>query len=376
MRGRRVLATLAFFALAAAPFEYLRQRNAALERGLLSLPVSHAAVLLEQRGPDRVVAPGFVEPASKELKLGFDLSGIIAEVLVTEGDAVRKGQVLARLRRKEYAAQLEEARASQRRAAADWAMHRAGSRQAERDRAVAELDRATVRLEQAKKEAERRVPMVRARSIGEEELERARRDRLVAEAEFIAARQSLALVNEKYRKEEMDMAEARLDQAAAAVDRAGAVLEKTELRAPADGTILRIHSDPGVACSLFSPSPVLSMGDISALNVRAEVDERDAGRVRAGQKAFVAAPAFADRIFAGSVLRLERSMTPKKNRSGDPSEPVDRSVLETLIRLDEPGPLISGMRVDAYIETGPPRGTGSAGAVRGPVTSVPAGPGH
>lgn len=352
MTARRIL-IICIAALAALALAVPLRENAATERRVFSLPISHAASLVEKRGPDQVVAPGFVEPVTKELKLGFDLSGVIAEVLVKEGDAVGKGQVLARLHLGEYAARLEEVKAAERRAQADWEMHQAGSRQAERDRAVAELDRTTVRLEQAKKETERRIPMARARSIGEEELERARRDQLVAEAEYIAAKQTLSLVNEKYRKEEMDMAKARLAEAKAAVAEAEAVLEKSELRAPVAGTVLRIYSDPGVAYSIFTPSPVLSMGDISVLNVRAEVDERDVGRVMAGQKAFVAAAAFAGRAFPGVVLRLERSMTPKKNRSGDPSEPVDRSVLEALVRLDEPGPLLCGLRVDVYIETAP-----------------------
>ena len=53
-------------------------------------------------------------------------------------------------------------------------------------------------------------------------------------------------------------------------------------------------------------------------------------------------------------------MTPKRTRSGDPSEPVDRSVQEVIVTLDNPGPLYSGMRVDVYIETGSPEKAGAA----------------
>lgn len=92
------------------------------------------------------------------------------------------------------------------------------------------------------------------------------------------------------------------------------------------------------------------MGDISALNVRAEVDERDIGRIRVGQVAFVRADAYGSEKFNGKVGRVVLSLTPKRLRTGNPSEPVDRSVLEVLIALDAPGPLVSGLRVDAFID--------------------------
>ena len=96
------------------------------------------------------------------------------------------------------------------------------------------------------------------------------------------------------------------------------------------------------------------MGDTSVMRVRVEVDERDVARIKQGQKAYASADAFGDRRFTGVVSKLEQSMTPKRTRTGDPSEPIDRSVLEVLLTLDEAGGLYSGLRVDAFIQADPP----------------------
>ncbi len=354
LRSRRVFVLLMCLAVtlagAAAAWRHLGRQDAH------ALPSSFAAAVLEERLPSQIVAPGFVEPVTKELRLGFDISGVLDSFLVREGDAVEAGQPLVRLRQEEYTARLDETLALMRAAQADYDMHMAGPRPAEVEQARASLERAKSWLDQAEREAERRVGMVRSQSIGVEELERARRDARMAEAELQVASHTYALLKEGFRSEEISMAKQRLAAAEASVAQAKAVLDKTWLNAPVAGRILRIHTEPGEAYSIFAPMPVLSMGDTSVLNVRAEIDERDAGRVRQGQKAFVVTEAFSGRTFPGQVSRMELSMTPKRTRSGDPSEPVDRSVLEVLITLDEPGPLYSGMRVDVYIQTGGPSG--------------------
>ncbi len=344
------------------------------EQSLFSLPSTHAASLLGERSPRQVVASGLVEPVTKELRLGFDLSGILDRLLVKEGDQVTAGQALAILRQKEYLAGLEEAGAKVREAQADLDMHLAGARPAEREQAESNLNRAQIWLEQAERESERREIMVRSNSIGREELERARRDWQVARFEHNVAMQEYILTNDRYRSEEIEMARQRLAAAEAARRSAEAQLDKSVLRAPVDGRILRIFSDPGEASSIFEPAPILSMGDTSTLNVRVEVDERDVARIRMGQRAVVRADAFGEEKFPGTVTRLELSMTPKRLRSGDPAEPVDRSVLEVLVTLDAPGPFYSGMRVDAFIEALEPSGRRAATTTPEPVAAPPATP--
>ena len=344
------VAAVVFAALAAGVFFQQREKKSLF----LSLPATAAARDLESTDASWVVAPGIVEPLSRELFLGFDVSGVIGEMLVEEGDKVEAGQPLVLLKREEQAARLAVARANVEVARADDEMHRAGARLAEKEKARAALASAEVRQEQADREVERRQIMIKSRSIGIEELERALRDAKIARHDLDEAKWQFALVNDWFRDEEQDMARRRLEAAEAQMKEASAALEKTVLRAPVSGTILRVFSEPGEAYSVFAPSPVLSMGDTSVMRVRVEVDERDVARIKKGQKAYARADAFGDRRFSGVVSKLEQSMTPKRTRTGDPSEPIDRSVLEVLLTLDEAGGLYSGLRVDAFIQADPP----------------------
>lgn len=322
-------------------------------RQLFALPATAAGERLETLQPSWIVAPGIVEPVSKELFLGFDVSGVVDVVLVKAGEQVEAGQPLVLLRQEEQTARLALARANLRVARADQEMHLKGARPEEIEKAAAVLARAEVRQEQAAREVIRRQTMIKAQSIGIEELERALRDAKIAQHELDEAKWQAALVKELFRTEEIAMARHRLEAAEAQVKEMEAALANTVLRAPLAGTVLRIFKEPGEAYSVFEPSPVLSMGDTSVMQVRVEVDERDVARVREGQKAYVSADAFGDKRFAGVVSAREQSMTPKRIRTGDPSEPIDRSVLEVLLTLESPAGLFSGLRVDAFVQAGP-----------------------
>ncbi len=314
------------------------------------MPRTSAAATMEERTKGWVVASGIVEPVTKELVLGFETSGVIDTVFVAEGDRVEKGQPLARLRNGMEKAQLEEAQANAQAARMEFEKLTNGSRPEEKGEALAQERRAFKVYEQYRDEATRRQRLWQQDAISREDLERAQRDMDVARQEYVAATQQLKLVEDMYRREDVAKAGYQLAAADSAVGVARAALERMELRAPVSGTVLHVHGEPGEVFSLFAPSPVISVGDISALNVRAEVDERDIGRIRVGQVAFVRADAYGSEKFNGKVGRVVLSLTPKRLRTGNPSEPVDRSVLEVLIALDAPGPLVSGLRVDAFID--------------------------
>jgi len=85
---------------------------------------------------------------------------------------------------------------------------------------------------------------------------------------------------------------------------------------------------------------------IHARRVRAEVDERDVGRVHAGQRVRVTVDAFPDHPFSGTVGQIGSLMGRKTVRSGDPAEKADRDVLDVLVDIDQPDPgLVIGLRV-------------------------------
>lgn len=345
---RRRLVVLAAIVGVASVFAFSRSVQPPLTG---FMPRTSAAAALEERRQGWIVASGMVEPVTKELVLGFETSGVIDTVLVAEGDRVERGQLLARLRNEVELAQLDEARANALAARMELNKLTAGARPEEKGEAQARERRALKVLEQARQEAARRQRLRLQGAISREESERMQRDMDVARQEYDEASQQLKLVEDMFRREDVAKAGHQAEAAEAAVRVAEASLRRLELRSPVSGTVLRVHGEPGEVFSLFAPTPVISVGDIAALNVRAEVDERDIGRIRVGQVAYVRADAYGRDRFGGRISRVELSLSPKRLRTGNPSEPVDRSVLEVLISLDAPGPLVSGLRVDAYIDS-------------------------
>jgi multidrug resistance efflux pump len=114
------------------------------------------------------------------------------------------------------------------------------------------------------------------------------------------------------------------------------------------GTVLQTLLEPGESFSTLVPRPILSLADTSRLRVRAEVDEREVGRVFVGQRVLVDGDAWEAAGVPGVVARRGAQMGRKTARSGDPAEKSDRDVLEVLVDLDRQDPrLVLGLRVTA-----------------------------
>ena len=133
---------------------------------------------------------------------------------------------------------------------------------------------------------------------------------------------------------------------------AQAALEKTQIRAPADGVVLRVDAKNGELAVPAAGPPIMSIGDVSALRVRAEVNEQDLGRIRVGQRGAgarrrVPRPSNS----TGSVSSIARVVGPSRINSGDPRKFSDVDVLEVAGRSANPGPLVVGEQVDVYFRS-------------------------
>jgi HlyD family secretion protein len=298
-----------------------------------------------------IAGPGRVEPSSEDIKIGSELSGRLKVVNVEEGDAIQRGQVLAELENADYRAQVESARAN---VIAKQAVLRKvinGARRQERDEAWSSVNEAKAVTENAKSELHRRQELFSAGVVSREELERYAREADVAQAKYEAAVQQHALVDDRAREEDQSFAEADLQLAQAQLDEAKARYDKTFIRSPIDGTVLRKHHRSGESVSNSStvPDPVLTIGDRKTLRVRVDVDETDVSKVNVGQRAYVTADAFGKQKFWGHVVRVGQQLGPKNVRTDEPTEKVDTKILETLVELDPASHLPDGLRVDAFI---------------------------
>jgi HlyD family secretion protein len=101
------------------------------------------------------------------------------------------------------------------------------------------------------------------------------------------------------------------------------------------------------------PSPesaIAILGDLTSLRVRAEVEERDAAKIRVGQKVIVKADAYPDKEFEGKVTSISQSLAAPRIAVRGPRRPNDVEVVEAMVTLDGEVPLLTGMRVDVFFK--------------------------
>ncbi|HTW31989.1 MAG TPA: efflux RND transporter periplasmic adaptor subunit [Candidatus Sulfotelmatobacter sp.] len=310
-----------------------------------------ASATVSHHEPELIAGPGRVEPYSEDIKIGSELSGRLKSVNVEEGDAIHRDEVLAELENADYRAEVESARANVVAKEATLRKVINGARHQERAEAWSSVDEAKAVMENAQSELHRRQELFKAGVVSREELDRYASDADVAKAKYDAAVEQHALVDDHAREEDQSLAEADVKLAEAQLEEAEARYEKTFIRSPIDGIVLRKHHRSGesVSNSSTTPDPVLTIGDRKTLRVRVDVDETDVSKVRVGERAYVTADAYGTQKFWGHVVRVGQQLGRKNVRTDEPTEKVDTKILETLVELDSGSQLPDGLRVDAYI---------------------------
>lgn len=129
-------------------------------------------------------------------------------------------------------------------------------------------------------------------------------------------------------------------------------LERLQVKAPIDGTLLRVSIRPGeYAQAGVLPTPLMLLGDISTMHVRVEVDESDALLVAPEAKATGRLRGYPGKEAALTFVRKEYYVRPKRSLSGDGNERVDTRVQEIVYAFDNAsiGTYV-GQQMDVYIE--------------------------
>lgn len=298
-----------------------------------------------------IVAPGRVEAISENIEIGTQLDGRLTSVPVEEGQSVKRGQILAVLDNADFAARVRLAAASIKEREAELLRLKNGSRAEARLEAAAQLREAEVTLDHARLERDRRRKILDRGAISQSEFDSMDREFRAAEARVETARQRLALIKDETRQEDVLRAEAEIERARAQKAEAESMLAKTIIRSPIDGVILRRHKQSGESVSTSLNNPILVVGDTSRLRVRVDIDETDVAKISLGQRAAIRAAAFGDKEFTGHIVRIGSILGRKNVMTDEPTERVDRKVLETLVELDPGQQVPLGLRVDTYIKT-------------------------
>lgn len=236
--------------------------------------------LRSRRDPAELTLWGNVD--IRQVQLGFRVGGRIAEALVDEGDVVEAGRPLARIDAEPLrdAVHSAEAIVAQRTAVRDKMV--AGPRAAEIALARAQLLEQQANLDDAQRDLARAEKLLPNGTVSRSVFDQANAKRNAASARVDSSIQSLRLLEDGYRAEDIAAAKADLAAAEAALSSARTSLSDTELRAPAGGVILSRVREPGAMITSSDVVYVLSLE--RPVWVRAYVAETALGRVHPGMK--------------------------------------------------------------------------------------------
>jgi HlyD family secretion protein len=234
-----------------------------------------------------ITANGKIQPET-EVKITPDVSGEIVELVVKDGDYVKKGQFLLKIKPDNYISGRDRAMASLNASKANLA------------NAKAMLAQVEARHEQARLSYNRSKKLWDDRTISESEWESAQSAYDVAKAEVTASQQSVAA------------AEFSIHSAEATLKEANENLVKTSIYAPIDGTITLLAVEKGervVGTEMMSGTEMLRVADLNRMELLTEVNENDIVRVKLNDSALIEVDAFPDRKFKGVVSEIANSAT-------------------------------------------------------------------
>jgi HlyD family secretion protein len=259
---------------------------------------------------ETVTGSGKLQPVV-QVKISSEVAGEIIELPVKEGQAVRKGDLLVRVKPDLYAAALRSQEASLKSAEADLLTAEANARKAE-----AEL--------------KRNVDLFSRQLISGSLFDEVRTGAEVARASAIASAQ-------------------RVEMARAGLKRSQEDLARTTIFSPIDGTVSKLNSELGERVSgtgMMAGTEIMTVADLGEMEARVEVGEIDVVLIQPGFKARLDVDSFKDRKFEGRVTQVARSA--KTAAVGTQQESTK---FEVRIRMADKGIFLPGMSVTADIET-------------------------
>lgn len=320
-------------------------------RGIFLLPLTLAACSDADGASSPPISPysatavGRVDSIHEARQLVAAADGIISRLLVERGESVRAGQPLLRVDCAARLANYDASAAEAQRSDAAAQTVRSGSRPQEIVMADEAVYAARARQEDAHQRFDQASKLIDRGFISKRELELRQNNLAEAEATLSIANSQSELTKQGSRNSEIAAANAAARAAYGNAKASKALSEQCNLNSPIDGTILQILRREGEFSGASQGVPLIVVGDLSKLAVRAEINERDAVTVRTGQRAEVWIDG-QQRRWRGRVTALTGIMGRRTARSLDPTDRFDRDTREVIISFDEamPPPLV-GLRV-------------------------------
>ena len=306
-----------------------------------------------------VAAVGLVEPSSENIAVSTPVPGLVVKVYVKAADRVHAGAPLFSLDDRDLRAELALRKSGLEVARSRLARLEHAPRPEEIPQAEAKVREAEAALKDAQNQQRLIESVVDKRAIREEDVLKRREAANAAAAHLDDARAALALLKAGTWVDDLNVARAEVANAEAQVRRVEADLERLTMLAPITGEILQLNVRLGEYAQAGQlQKPLLVMGEVGELHVRADIDENDAWRLQPGSRAEAQERGNSSRRAGLAFVRFEPYVVPKKSLTGDSTERVDTRVLQAIYRFtDAKVPFFVGQQMDVFIET-PAQGAG------------------
>ena len=268
-----------------------------------------------------VVANGKIQPVT-QVVISPEVAGEIVALPVKEGDHVKKGDLLVRIKPDNYQATRDSSAASY-------------------QSAIANKNLAQAQLDKAEAEYKRNLELFQ--------------QKLVSDSVFLDVKTTYEVA-----KLQLETATHQVDQAKFALDNANADLNKTTIASPIDGTVVQLKSELGervLGTSFNMGTEIMTVADLSEMEARVDVGEMDVILMQPGQNAHLEVDAFKDQKFNGTVTEVANSAkgfgqsAASALGGGGGSSGGDATKFEVHIRIKEKESFRPGMSVTAEIET-------------------------
>jgi HlyD family secretion protein len=300
-----------------------------------------------------VAAVGLVEPETENIAVSCSVSGLVTAVYANAGDRVHSGQKLFSLDDRDLQADLRVKQAALEAAAAKLSKLQEQPRAEDIPPAEAKVREARATMSDAEVQMKLIESVQDRRAVREEDVQRRRIAYQAAQARFSEAQSQLALLKAGAWAPDIAVARSEVAQAEAQVKQVKTNIERMTMTAPLDGVILqkKVRVGQFAQCGPAS-EPLMMMGGGAHLNIRSDIDENDAWRVRPNTAAVAYVRGDTKQKFPLEFVRFEPYVVPKKSLTGDSTERVDTRVLQAIYRIRDAGaPVYVGQQMDVYIET-------------------------
>ncbi len=299
-----IIAIAVLLAVAAGVYASVRYS----QRGIVTVQTGR---VVKQDLTSLVTASGEIKP-NNYINIGANAPGQLTDILVKEGDRVKKGQLLARIESVQPEADVTAQRAQLRSTEADAAATEAGVKAAENNIATmqASIDRARADLDKAKLDFERGQQLFNEKLIAKQDFDQRK---AAYEAQQAAVREAEARLVQagaqvKQYAAQATASQTKIAQSRATLTRFSDVLRKHNAYSPLDGVVTNLPVRVGETVVMgiqSSPgSTIMTIADMSLITAEVKVDETDIVNVKLGQVADVTIDAIPNKTFKGHVIEI------------------------------------------------------------------------